>query len=374
MYDVVVVGQGLTGLLSAIWLREQGNQVALVSQGTGKILQSTGLMDVAPGMGEKENSMAKESSAVAATEKFKSLLNKLGNPYQGQLKKPVPIVTGSGYVKWTNLYPQTITPIPEKGRVIIVGFQEIADFRPIYVKGNLQKERPDLQIETMTVRLGSGSLRTMTQLDAARALEKEDVRLSVCKQIKREMAEQQIDVSQLFVFPASLGVNSWETVLQDLEESLGAAVTEAPGMPPNATAVRLYEALKKEAVRRGVRFYIDTQVQGCHVEQKRVKSLTIKTANRITELSGLNYIIASGGVLGGGLEVTSSGLKDQVLGLEVDEFGQYTDCPQNVFPAGACQGTNVTRYGITGGVFSLLSSYEVFSIFETLLARGEIHA
>lgn len=34
MYDVVVVGQGLTGMLTAIWGRKQGQRVALVSSGT----------------------------------------------------------------------------------------------------------------------------------------------------------------------------------------------------------------------------------------------------------------------------------------------------------------------------------------------------
>ncbi len=369
MYDVVVVGQGLTGLLSAIWSRERGSRVALVSQGTGKILQSTGLMDVHPGMGKKENTMAMEGTAAAASERFKDLMNNLGYPYRGQLNNPVPIVTGSGYVKWTSLYPETITPVPEEGDVVIVGFQEIGDFRAVHVKENLQKKRPKLNIEAVTVRLEKHSLRTMTQFDAARMLEQQEVRLSVIEQIKSELAKQDIK-PQFAVFPASFGVNKWRSVVKELEESLDAVVTEAPGMPPNASAVRLHEVLKKEAVRLGVRFYEDTQVLGCHIEQKLVKSLKVKTSNRTTEISGLNYIIASGGILGGGLEVTSAGLKDRVLGLEVDEFGQYTDCPQNVFPVGASQGTKVTHYGITGGVFSILSGYEVQSMFKPALARG----
>ncbi|MBA4603854.1 FAD-binding protein [Thermoactinomyces mirandus] len=373
MYDVVVVGQGLTGLLSAIWAKERGNHVALVSQGTGKILQSTGLIDGSPGMGEKENTMAAERAAVAASEKFKTLMNNLGYPYHGQLNKPAPIVTGSGYVKWTSLYPETITPVPEEGNVVIAGFQEIVDFKAVYVKENLQKERPKLNIEAVTVRLKKHSSRTMTQLDAARVLEQKEARLNVIGQMRNEMTKQNISHPRLIVFPAALGVNRWKSIVREFEESLDAAVTEAPGMPPNASAVRFYEALKKGAIRLGVRFYMDTQVLGCHVEENLVKSLKIKTTNRTTEISGLNYIIASGGILGGGVEVTSAGLKDRVLGLEVDEFGQYTNCPHNVFPVGASQGTKVTRYGITGGMFSILSSYEANSRLNRL-AKEDKHA
>lgn len=373
MYDVVVVGQGLTGLLSAIWARERGYHVALVSQGTGKILQSTGLLDVSPGRGEKENTMAQEGTAAAASKKFKALMKRLGYPYHGKLDKPVPVVTGSGYVKWTSFYPETIKPVPEKGNVVIAGFQEIVDFKAVYVKENLQKERPELNVEAVTVCLKKHSSRTMTQFDAARVLEQKEVRLRVIEQIRNEMTRQNISQPRLMVLPAALGVNRWKDVVREFEELLDVRVTEAPGMPPNASAVRLYEVLKKEAIRLGVRFYLDTQVAGCHVEENLVKSLKIKTTNRMTEITGLNYIIASGGILGGGIEVTSAGLKDRVLGLEVDEFGQYTNCPQNVFPAGASQGTKVTRYGITGGIFSVLSSYKANSRLN-LLAKEDQHA
>lgn len=49
MYDEIIVGQGLTGLLTAIWSREEGKQVALVSTGLGKIFQSAGVLDILPG-------------------------------------------------------------------------------------------------------------------------------------------------------------------------------------------------------------------------------------------------------------------------------------------------------------------------------------
>jgi glycerol-3-phosphate dehydrogenase subunit B len=374
MYDVVVVGQGLTGLLSSIWTKEKGHSVALVSQGTGKIIQSSGVMDLSPGKEEQENTLAKPALINKSVEEFKDLTSRLGYPYQGNVQTQVPVVTGSGYVKMTTLYPETITPVPKTGNVVIIGFQEITDFKPEYIKGNLQKERPELTIDAITVRLGKSSLRTMTQLDAARLLEQKEIRASVIQQIKSKMSEQSIKQPKLFVFPASLGVGQWRTVLSDFRDSLGSAITEAPGMPPNATAIRLNDVLVKEAVRTGIRFYTDTIVAGSNLERNQVQSLVVKSTGKTSNLEGLNFIIAGGGVLGGGLEVTAEGLKEQILRLEVDEFGQYVDCPRNVFPVGASQGTKVTQYGVTGGIYSILSSYEVQSKFEESFARGIKHA
>lgn len=374
MYDVVVVGQGLSGLLSAIWSKGFSEKVALVAQGTGKIIQSTGLIDVTPGNEKTGNTIIDEKLAEQAIEKFTELMNQLNYPYRGSISNPVPVVTGAGFVKYTNLYPETITPLPSTGHVIIVGFEEISDFQPAYVKGNLQSECPELKIDTLKVQLGEKSLRTLTQLDAARLLDRQEVRDRVIKQIKQQMAQQNIEQPRLFIFPASLGVTNWKTVVQDFHEALGTPVTEAPGMPPNATAIRLHEVLKKEAVKLGIRFYSDTSVTGSTIENNEVKSLTIKNSSKTMKLEGANFIIAAGGILGGGLTMTPKGLKETILGVEVDEFGQYTVCPENVFPVGATLGTKMLQYGITGGVFSIQSSYESCLKLEESFRGGIVHA
>lgn len=368
MYDSVVIGQGLSGLLAAIWAAEQGKKVALVAKGTGKILQSSGVMELYPL--KRENKISK-GMMEEAVQKFKKLTNELGYPYSGNANKSIPIVTGAGYIKNTNLFPHTVKPIPNEGHIVIVGFHEIMDFQPNYVKGNLQTERPNLKIDTLTVRLEKGSLRTMTQLDGARLLDFPETRKTIIEQIQKKMSEGNIPTPDLFIFPASLGMKNWQAVLTEFKNALSSEVTEAPGMPPNTTAIRLHELLLKEAIKRGIRFYSDTVVIGCELKNQRVTSIIIKNNTRTTELQGTQFIIASGGVLGGGMEVTATGIKDHTLHLEVDAFGRYTQCPVNVYPIGASRGTKETEHGITGGLYSILSSYESFLAIQE---RGMKHA
>ncbi len=364
MYDVIVVGQGLTGLLSAIVAKKQNKKVALVAKGTGKMLQSTGLMDLVPGS-NKDFSQWMELYGLSNREKitvkdaineFKRLTEKIGYQYVGDVDKLANIVTSSGHLKSTALYPKTITPIPEKGRVVIVGFTEIVDFQPEFLKGNLQKERPNLQIKTMSVSLGKDSQRTLTQLDAARVLDEKESREQILKQIKEKMKAESTEGVDLFIFPAALGVQQWEEVHTQFSSELKAKVTEAPGLPPNATAIRLHERLRKEAIKLGVRFYADTEVNGFS-EKGTINEITIKMSNRSAKLQSYHLLICTGGILGGGLEQTAKGLKETTLHLSVNKEGSYVDLPDHVYPVGASLGTNVIHYGITGGVYSIVSSY-----------------
>ncbi|MDF1509251.1 FAD-binding protein [Robertmurraya sp. DFI.2.37] len=375
MYDEIIVGQGLTGLLTAIWSREEGKKVALVSTGLGKIFQSAGVFDILPGEdGKFADLMTKYKldthsrlTISEAAKKYFQLTERIGYPYQGGIETPITIITGSGHLKETAFYPDTIKPIPEQGHVVIVGFEEVVDFLPKYVKGNLQKSRPSLHVDTMTVSLGKGSSRTMSQLDAAYLLDQEKVCQHVLDQIKIKMADKKIAKAELFIFPAALGFNNWRKVLEQATIQLQAAITEAPGMPPNATAIRLHDKLKKEAIKLGVRFYENTTIIGAKVKDSKVQSVITK-AN--LEIKSESYVIATGGILGGGIEKTATGYKDKVLGIDLDQHGRYTNCPENVWLVGASNGMNVTQYGITGGVYSILSCYETYTARKQRMKLG----
>jgi len=382
MYDVVIIGQGLTGMLSAIWAKEEGASVALISQGTGKIIQSTGVMDILPGTEARMNDLLKEYRiknwnpllVEGGIERFKVLMSRLGNPYQGTIENPVQIVTGSGFLKSTALYPTAITPIPQKGHIVVIGLREITDFQPTYVAENLTSERPELVIEHFSVSFGQRSLRTMTQLDAARLLEQQEVRNQVISGIKIKMKELSNNNPDLVILPSILGVMNWKTVWEDFKSELGTSITEAVGMPPNATAIRLQEQLRKEMVHLGVRQYADSKVVGSHRLNSRMESVMVRNTNNTIYVKGKSFILATGGILGGGNDQMVNGISETALGLEVNQEGNVINPCENLYLVGAAQGVGVTKYGITGGIFSILSSYEsVIKNSYRLQVGGEQH-
>jgi glycerol-3-phosphate dehydrogenase subunit B len=378
MYDVVVIGQGLSGMLSAIWAKEKGFRTAVAASGTGRMLQASGVIDLIPGadrdwkewMEFYQLDFTQKSQVLDAVEAFKEITGKAGYPYRGEIENLIPLVTGSGKIKKTALYPETISQVPETGHFVVVGFQEIVDFQPVFIKSNLQRERPHASIDAIKIRLGKGTQRTMTQLDAARLLDQIEIRNECIKQIKQQLTEMEINQADLFIFPASLGIENWEETIRQFSSELGAKVTEAPGMPPNATAIRLNDRLRKLAIKLGVRFYADTTVVGCILDGKGISALKIQTANRITNLFGSQFILATGGILGGGLELTPDGIKETALQLNVDPSGKIISCPENLYPVGAGQGMTMTHYGITGGMYAILSSYQTACELQHSLRGG----
>lgn len=371
MYDVIVIGQGLSGMLSAIWAKEQGYRTALAANGTGKIIQSSGVMDVIAGTDNWTENSPLSSMQKGAIKQFKMLTEKIGYPYKGEIENPISIVTGAGHVKNTVLFPPTISPIPEHGQVLIVGFDNVVDFQPAFIKGNLQKARPQLMVDAITIRLGRHSQRTLTQIDTARLLDQLDVRNDCIRQIKQQIMEKKISQPDLFVFPASLGMENWKETMEQFSHELNGVVTEAPGMPPNGTAIRLYERLKKEAIRLGVRFYENTTVTGCQLDEEIIDWVTIKNGNHENKLCGKQFILATGGILSGGLERTSDGLKETALKMAITENGELLYCPSNLYPVGASNGLKVTHSGITGGVYSILSTHEaITNICENRMIGG----
>lgn len=362
MYDVVVIGQGLSGMLAAVWAREEGKRTAMIMSGAGKLMQATGVLDLIPGSRgtlSEWTQLHSENTAdvLQAVEKFKALTHELGYPYNGDVRKPVPVVTGSGHIKETALYPDTVTPVPDRGHAVVVGFRELPDFQPLFISRNLQKERPLMDVDAIRIQLGEDSQRVMTQLDAARLLDQKEIRDRCLSQISHQLADKGIPQADFFVFPSSLGNEAWAQTLKQFSESLGAKVTEAPGMPPNATAIRLNDRLKLKAIRSGVRLYADTTVTGAEIEQNLIRSVKVRMANRTTEVAGKQFILATGGILGGGLEVTPDGVSETALHLKTDADGRPVNPPDNLFLAGASGGRQLTRHGIVGGIYSLVSSY-----------------
>ncbi|MEQ6375643.1 FAD-binding protein [Bacillaceae bacterium S4-13-56] len=370
MYDVVVIGQGLTGVLSAIYAKKKNLSVALVSEGVGRIAQSTGVMDLLPGSNGNLEDWKKffqidqegESILDKATQEFLSLTNDIAYPYYGNLGTPISMVTGSGYVKQTRLYPKTISALPKKGKVVIVGISELLDFRPEFMKGNLQDHNHQLEIETISISIKKDTQRVLTQLDVARLLDQKEIRERFIQNIKRQLVSENVD---LFIFPASLGLRHWEEVLTDLERELRAKVTEAPGMPPNATAYRLFEALRKDSIKLGIRYYSNTTVSGANFENEKVESITVHNHNRATTVKGRSFILATGGLLGGGLDIQESIWAENALHLPMNDQGECIYVPSNVSIAGATKNQERTRYGITGGIYSIFSSYlSVYTLLE----------
>lgn len=359
MFDTVVIGQGLSGLLTAIYAQQNGSKTALVTKGTGKLLQSTGVMDFIPGKQadirqwvEHLNHSVNPDFLQEATDKFKTLMTEIGLPYQGSLSENVPLLTGAGYLKWTALHPEAMKPVPAKGTVVIAGFDELTDFVPEYVKANLASERPGLTIHTVKLPNKFSSARPVSQLDIAYRMDDSVQRTQLLKDLNDQIKGVCKEAVDLIVLPSVLGVINHETVLQEAESILKAPVTEAPGLPPNASALRLFQGIRKQAIRSGVRFYENSEVTRFDIQNNRIQGIETCSSGKLHTVKGNSYVSAAG----------HRSLLAALSDNKVQNISNYRDI--GVFPDEV-----PLQYGLIGGMYAILDSYQA-SIQETESLKG----
>ena len=140
-YDVVIIGGGMAGLMSSIYMAEQGFKTAVVSKGDPVCSISTGCIDVAGDFtGIPENhpyGRAGEDKIRLSLDYFKKLMEKEGLPYIGEFLQNRFIYTSIASRRATSMVPLSMAEAHEakKGSIHIISFKGMKDFFPGYFKG-----------------------------------------------------------------------------------------------------------------------------------------------------------------------------------------------------------------------------------------------
>jgi glycerol-3-phosphate dehydrogenase subunit B len=121
-------------------------------------------------------------------------------------------------------------------------------------------------------------------------------------------------------FPAILGLEAHDAVRAELEAVTGAAVFEIPTLPPSVPGIRLYQTLRRLLQRAGVRIETNMEVAGFQSDAGRtgngagqgrpgatVEWVETATATRPLRHRARAYVLATGGVLGGGFASAHDG-------------------------------------------------------------------
>jgi glycerol-3-phosphate dehydrogenase subunit B len=119
-------------------------------------------------------------------------------------------------------------------------------------------------------------------------------------------------------FPAVLGLSQHPAVLADLQQQLGRKVFEISALPPSVPGRRLFEALKAALLQAGGRLLVGSKVVDGVIAGGRVTEIRHETASRLKALSAGQFVLATGGLFGGGLEAGETGqLQETIFNLPV---------------------------------------------------------
>jgi glycerol-3-phosphate dehydrogenase subunit B len=335
-----VIGAGLAGLVAGWQAAKQGKRVRVISKGWGSLYWHTGCIDLLGRGAEHPSSsilspaeklpnlmndqprhpysLAGTDALVEALEEIKELASQSGYPLQGSLERNWLLPTALGTARQTCLAPETMIAgdLNQPGDMLIVGFDQFLDFYPHLIADNLNEK--GFSVSHVSLDLDAlRQQRFVTGRVLAELFEQAEFRSSVVKALDAALKEHN---PARVGFPAVLGIQPALMVKDDLEAKLGRPVFEIPTLPPSIPGIRLHSMLVKAIEHHGGRVVDGTQVISADVQDGIVRAVWSEAAARPKPHRARQFILATGGILGGGFRMETDGrLREQILDLELED-------------------------------------------------------
>ena len=312
MTDLIIVGAGLSGLFAAALAVERGARVRVIANGIGAIMVGPGWISVAD---TASGSVLDGARAIAAespdhpyaltgiealneaVSAFKSLSEKIGMPYDGDLSVNMRLTTALGTIQTPALAPRGMAPGDGQHEgALFVGFDGWRDFYP-----TLTGQRAAM-IPLSTVLSGVSRPWDATPADLARMFDKVEVREAVATAVRPF-----VKGATAIGFPAVIGLDDPLAAQRDLSDQLGLPVFEMPTLPPSTAGTRLFNTLRRFLLDSGVRLQIGHPVTRGIIENGQVRGVEVAAAGKPSRFVADAVIVATGGLYGGGLNSDDRG-------------------------------------------------------------------
>ncbi len=348
--DLLVIGAGWSGLLAAYTAAKAGLQVQVVAKGLGSMHWAAGTVDV---MGYTAEEMSRPvqrpldaiqdlaathpehpyallgaHQVHAAFDAFMALTGELGLRYNGAggLDTPGHSTSGEnlllpsavGSLRPTFLAPQAQlagdASRPEP--LLIVGFTGLRDFYPELIAENLAKQGFQARAAFLPLSLLTEQS-DRNNVHLAQGLDDKTRRMKLGAELKR-LAQP----GERIGLPAILGLDDHAAAFADLQAAAGAPLFEIPTLPPSVPGMRLFKALRARLWSLGVQLYAGMEAIGASTMPAvngaagRVQWVETATTSRPLKNRAKNYLLATGGILGGGFDSDHTGrIWETVFGL-----------------------------------------------------------
>jgi glycerol-3-phosphate dehydrogenase subunit B len=228
----------------------------------------------------------------------------------------------------------------KRNPMLIVGFDRFYDFFPEFIAANLSAQG----ILSTAVSLDLTSLRSrkfLTGMNLANLFDNPDFRQEVIDALKPRLGKV-----ERVGFPGVLGLHKSAEVLEHLQSSLEIPVFEIPGLPPSIPGIRLQNLLIAAIQRQHGAVFTGMPVISLSATEDTIQAVWTKSAARQLSHSAKTYVLATGGILGGGISVNNLGYaQESVFDLPLVTPEHRSDWFQADFLA--AQGHPIFRSGVS---------------------------
>ncbi len=340
---VLVVGMGMAGLMAAHTAAKQGKNVTLLATGLGALSIASGCIDMLGYVHNAENSKMQavqnplealpslsaqhpyskigRSAVEQALKAVQDMCAEQGADFLCAEHKNVLVPTIIGTLKPTYLYPSASdsAPLFAAKRVLVASVDAIRDCHPHLITQQLQKYPALKHVEFNTASLTShfgAAHRAVSPLDVARYVDSAQGFTWLVEAL-RPMAKN-VDC---ILLPPILGTRTAKnkpSLWKQLQEALGCSVVEMLSLPPGVGGNRLSSLLLRAIQDLGVRIIENATITSAEVHNGHCTALISQGEGVEQRHEAEAFILATGGILGGGITTKPLTAYETILGITLD--------------------------------------------------------
>ncbi|MFB6113366.1 MAG: glycerol-3-phosphate dehydrogenase subunit GlpB [Halodesulfurarchaeum sp.] len=362
--DVLVIGGGLAGMTAAIAAAREGADVRLVSHKKSTLRQASGLVDVLGYVPDSDSADETDGLAGPIAEPLASLDELPGaHPYSVVGRDAVEsglavfddvagalysgehtdrnalLPTFGGTVKPTARYPDAARSglASDERPMLIVGFRSLTEYHAGVLAEGIASAGVPFDVIGVEVEFAEAFRDDATITRFARALDTDGpIDGTPAREALADAVEDRLDDIDLpwksmrsgpgigsarIGFPAFLGRTESRAVMADLEDRLGAPVFEIPMGPPSIPGRRLestyFDALESAGVRYETGVPVLDHTVASRWGNRVVESALVDRTGNAIPYSASTFVLATGGLVGKGIESDREGVTEPVFGCHV---------------------------------------------------------
>ena len=416
-FDTIIIGGGLSGLISGIYLSQRGQRCVIISSGQSALHFSSGSFDLLNNLPDG-TSVQKPLDAISelvkqapthpyaklGENKFKELtrqaeefLKNAGISTQGDHEENHYRVTPMGTLKptWLTLKNLLISenekclPIQHPGVFNITGF---LDFYTRFIADEFLKMGAKCSIHSINFPALENLRKNPTEMrsvNIARVFDKQENIEELARILKAESGD-----CDSIILPAITGLNR-EDVVDYLRKEINKPIYLLPTLPPSVPGIHTQQKLRSVFQQNGGVFMLGDNVLRADIKGNRISQIYSFNHGDIPFV-GQNFILATGSYFSQGLIASTEKIYEPIFDLDVtftpnrtqwynsdvfdtqpyQSFGIKTDSTfrctregkifENLYAAGAIlEGFNPLKEGCGAGVSILSAMY----IAEQILSK-----
>jgi glycerol-3-phosphate dehydrogenase subunit B len=293
--DVVVIGEGLAGVIAAAAAASEGARTVLVSKGPGSFVLADGCVELRPRNGGTNELDGSKEDARTAVSFFMASAAAAGCEYRGGFEEKICIPTILGTFRQVSLAPLYVgaCDLRRLRHVGVAGFDGGLDFDANFIAQRLAAKAKQEGLET------SFTPRSLqldgTHIEASQEFATRFDRDTFFRKSVVAALAKAAENAECLIIPGLLGLGTSTAELREIAAQVGCPICEIATLPPSILGMRLFRRLESYLTQVGVELLTGFAVNNLLLAKGICKGVELDTPARPRQIKAHAVVMAGGG-------------------------------------------------------------------------------